>query len=222
MLEKTKVLLIIVSLALGTVSCTQAEAIKSKAESPHASAQPSSATATSSNTTKPGYGLNPGDLNKIDKLLLQVNRANQGDKDLAAKLLKQGKEEMEKDRKEGLHGGRSGLAKAFCGSATSYPTVEALIGCAEAMSLEQTNYEAKLGNFKWSSELYQTALLFKDRTNAPLPAADRKKVEANIACLDAFTRSPNPEKPGCELVRVSLLDPDLPGGKILPSPTGKR
>lgn len=69
MLKKNKVLFIIVSLALCTVSCTKAETIKLKAESPHASA-PSSATATSSNTTKPGIILNVGDLNDIDKLFL--------------------------------------------------------------------------------------------------------------------------------------------------------
>ncbi len=222
MLEKTKVLLIIVSLALCTVvSCTKAETIKSKAESPQASA-PSSANATSSNTTKPGIGLNVGDLNDIEKLLLQVNRANQGDKDLADGLLKQGKNNMEKDRQEGLHGGRSGLSKLFCGSAVSYPTVDALIGCAEATSLEDGNFEAKLKKFKTSSEFYRAALLFSDRTNASLPAAERQKVEETIACLDAFIKEPNLEKPGCELVRISLINPNLPGGRILPSSTGKQ
>lgn len=216
--EKTKVLFIIVLLALFTVSCTQAKTTKPKAEAPQASA-PSAAT---SSATKPGTGLNVGDLNDMNKLLLQVNRANQGDKDLAADLLEQGKSNMEKDRQEGLHGGRSGLSKSFCGSAVSYPTVDSLTGCAEAISLGDANFEGKLKNFKSSSKLYRTALLFSERTNTPLPAAERQKVEENIACLDAFVKAPKPEKPDCELVRVSLLNPALPGGKILPSPTGKQ
>lgn len=220
MLEKNKVLFIIVPLALFTVSCTKAETIKSKTQSSQASA-PYSAAATSSNTTKPGMGLS-GSFNDIDNLLLQVNRANQGDKYLAAGLLKQGKEIMDKDRQVGLHGGRSGLVKSFCGSVVHYPTVDALTGCAEAISLGQTDFEGKLKNFKGSSRLYRTALLFSERINAPLPAAERQKVEENIACLEAFVKAPNPETPGCELVRVSLLNPNLPGGKILPLPTRKQ
>jgi hypothetical protein len=217
MLDKTKVLFIIVSLTLCIVSCTKAETIKTKAESPQASV-PSSAADTSSNVTKPRIALNDGDLNNIDKLLLQVNRANQTNKDLAAKALEGGRETMEQDRREGLHGGRSGLFKTFCAAALNYPTVDALTGCAEAISLTDGNFEAKVKNFKSSSKLYRTALLFSDRTNAPLPAAERQKIQENIACLDAFVKTPNPGTPGCELIRVSLLNPNLSGGKILPSP----
>jgi hypothetical protein len=115
--------------------------------------------------------------------------------------------------------GRSGLFNTFCAAALYYPTVDALIGCAEAISLDDGNFEAKLKNFKASSESYRIALLFSDRTNAPIPPAERQKIEENIACLDAFVKTPNPETPGCELVRVSLLDPAFPNGKILPSPT---
>lgn len=220
MLEKNKALLMITPIALFTASCNNAGITQPKAEIPQVSV-PSSA-ATSPNTTKPGIGLNGGDLNDIDKLLLQVSQTNQADKDLAGDLLEQGKNNMEKDRQEGLHGGRSGLSKSFCGSAGSYPTVDALTGCAEAISFEQGNFEAKLTRFKVSSDLYRTALLFGERTNAPLSTANRQEIEENIACLDAFVKTPNPEKPGCELVRVSLLDPGLPSGKILPSPTGKQ
>ena len=214
MLEKTKVLFAIISLALYTVSCTKAETTKPKDKPPQV--EPSSI------ATKSQITLNSGDLNNVDKLLIQVNRASQDNKDTAGKLLKQGKSEIEKERQEGLHGGRSGLSKLFCGSAVSYPTIDALMGCAEAVSLGQTNFEGKLKNFKGSSRLYGTALLFSERTNASMPAADRQKVEKNIACLDAFVKEPNPTAPGCELVRVSLLNPNLPGGKILPSPTGKK
>ena len=218
MLEKTKVLFTIVPLTLFTVSCTQAETTKTKAESPQASA-PSAAT---SNATKHRLMLNVGDLTDINKLLLQVNRANQVDKDLVAGGLKSNKNYMEKDWPEGLHGGRSGVTKLFCDSPLYYPTVDGLAGCAKATSLDQGNFEAKLRGFKGSSKLYRTALLFSDRTNAPLPAAERQKIEKNIACLDAFVKTPNPKTPGCELVRVALLDPDLPGGKILPSPPKKQ
>ena len=221
MLEKTKVLLIIVPLALCTVSCTKAETTRSEVESPQASA-PSSTTATSSNTTKPGIILNIGDLTDINKLLLQVNRATQENKNFAAEALEGSKIAIEKERQEGLHGGRSGLTKIVCVSSMHYPTVDGLVGCAEATALEQRNFEGKLRGFEGSSRLYRTALLFSERTNAPLPAAERQKIEENIACLDAFVKSPNPETPGCELVRVSLLDPDLPGGKILPLPTGEQ
>jgi hypothetical protein len=219
MLEKTKVLLIIVPLALCTVSCTKAQTAKPKAESPQTSA-PSSATATSSNVTKPGIILNVGDLNDIDKLLLQVARATQEDKNYAAEALEGSKLAIEQERQEGLHGGRSGLTKIACISPIYYPTVDGVAACAEAVSLEDANFEGKLKNFKSSSEFYRTALLFSKRTNAPLPAAERQKIEENIACLDAFVKTPDPETPGCELVRVSLSNPNLPGGKILPSPIG--
>jgi hypothetical protein len=212
MLKKTKVLFIIAWLALCTVSCTRAETIKSRIESP-----------TSSNATKPKPRtmLDVGYFNDIDKLLLQVNRATQENKDAAAAALEGDKIAMEKERQEGLHGGRSGLTKITCLSPMDYPTVDGLANCAEAISLEQGNFEGKLKNFKGSSRLYRTALLFGERTNASVPDAKRQKIEENIACLDAFVKAPNPEKPGCELVRVSLLDPDLPGGKILPSSTRK-
>jgi hypothetical protein len=230
MLKKTNFLFIIASLTFYIVSCNKVETVDSKTESPQASATPPTVgtspntttpptVGTSPNTTTPGIGLNASDLTDIDKLLLQVNQANQADKDLAANLLEEGKKFMEQDRQEGLHGGRSGLSKSFCGSAVSYPTIDSLIGCAEATSLEQGDFEAKLRGFKTSSELYQTALLFSERTNTPLPTAERSKVEENIACLDTFTKAPEPETPSCELVRVSLLDPQLPGGKILPSST---
>jgi hypothetical protein len=220
MLEKTRVLLMIIPLALYTVSCTRAEKTKPKAESPQA--MPSSSAATSSNVTKPMIMLNVGDLTDIDKLLLQVNRATQENKDAAAAALEGGKRVMEKDRQEGLHGGRSGLIKITCVSPMYYPTFDGLTDCAEAVSIDQSNFEGKLKGFKVSSRLYRTALLFSERTNAPLPAAKRQKIEENIACLDAFVKAPNPKKPGCELVRVSLLNPALPGGKILPSPTKKQ
>jgi hypothetical protein len=218
MLDKTKVLFIIVPLALCTVSCTEAETTKLKAEPP----QLAPSAAISSNAKKPRIILNVGDLYYTDKLLLQVNRANQADKDLAAEGLKSNKNYMEKRWPEGLHGGRSGVTKSLCVSPLYYPTVDGLTYCAEAISLGQTNFEGKLKNFKSSSELYRTALLFSDRTNAPLPAAKRQKIEKNIACLDAFVKAPNPNKPGCEFVRVSLTNPNLPGGRILPSPTRKQ
>jgi hypothetical protein len=215
MIEKKKALFMTILLALHAVSCTKVDDVPQSSTS-------SSAVATSPNTTKPEIILNVGDLNDIDKILLQVNRATQDNKDMADGLLKQGKSSLEKERQEGLHGGRSGLLKLFCGSAVYYPTVDALAGCAEATSLGQGNFEAKLKKFKVSSEFYQALLLFIERTDASLPVAERQKVEKNIACLDAFVKAPNPEMPGCELVRVSLTDPSLPGGKILPSPTNKQ
>lgn len=219
MLDKTKVLCIIVPLALFTVSCTKEETTKSKVESPQTSP---SAGATSSNLKRPRIMLDVGDFTDIDKLLLQANRATQENKDAAAASLEYDKIAMKKERQEGLHGGRSGLTKITCVSPMDYPTIDGLANCAEAISLEQANFEGKLKNFKGSSRLYRTALLFGERTNASVPAAKRQKIEENIACLDAFVKAPNPEKPGCELVRASLLDPDLPGGKILPSPTRKK
>lgn len=219
MLERTKVLFIVVLLALCTVAYTKAKTSKSKAESPQTSA-PSAA--TSSNAPRPRIMLNVGDLTDIDKLLLQVNRATQENKDAAARDLEYVKIAMEKERQEGLHGGRSGLSKITFVSPMYYPTVDGLTNCAEAVSLEQANFEGKLKKFKGSSKLYRTALLLSERTNTPLPAAKRQKIEENIACLDAFIKAPNPETPSCELVRVALLNPNLPGGKILPSPSGEQ
>jgi hypothetical protein len=185
---KTKVRLIIVPLALFTVSCTKAETTKPKAEVPQA--MPLSSAAISSNATKSRIMLNVGDLTDIDKLLLQSNRATQENKDAAAAALEDGKRVMEKERQEGLHGGRSGLTKITCVSPVYYPTVDGLTDCAKSIPLEQGNFEGKLKGFKVSAKLYRTALLFSERTNAPLPAAKRQKIEENIACLDAFVKAP--------------------------------
>jgi hypothetical protein len=144
------------------------------------------------------------DLVNIDKLLLQVNRANQTTKKLASGLLEDGKRLAKQDRKEGLHGQRSGLPKLFCGSAVSYPTVDALTGCAESLVIHDGGFDVKVGNMRLASDIYRATLEFGDRTNKPISGAERQKILDNIKCLDAFVKTPDPKSPGCELIRISL------------------
>lgn len=144
------------------------------------------------------------DLVNIDKLLLQVNRANQTTQKLSSGLLEDGKRLAKQDKKEGLHGQRSGLPKLFCGSAIGYPTVDALTGCAESLVIHDGGFDVKVGNMKLASNIYRATLEFGDRTNNPISGAERQKILDNIKCLDAFVKSPNPNSPGCELIRVSL------------------
>jgi hypothetical protein len=148
--------------------------------------------------------LNSEDLSNIDKLILQLNRADQENKKLSAGLLENGKKLSEQDRKEGLHGQRDGLSKLFCGSAVGYPTVDALTGCAESIVLENSSFDVRVKRMKDASDIYRATLEFADRTNKPISGAERQKILDNIKCLDAFVKTPDPKSPGCELIRISL------------------
>jgi hypothetical protein len=138
---------------------------------------------------------------------LQLDRADQRNRDLASGLLDDAKRVAEQDRKEGLHGERSGLSKLFCGSAVEYPTVEALIGCAKSLALEDASFDVKVKRSQNASDIYQTTLEFSKRTKNSISGAERQKIENNIKCLDAFVKSPNPNSPGCELIKISLKKP---------------
>jgi len=148
--------------------------------------------------------LNPGDLSNIDKLLLQANRANKKNKKHSLSLLETGNSLAEKDRKEGLHGQRDGLSKMFCAAAINYPTVDALSGCAESIVLGDSSFDAKVKGMKTASDIYRATLKFAERTSNPLPEGERQRILDNIKCLDDFVRVPNPNSPGCELVKISL------------------
>lgn len=165
-----------------------------------------------SSVTSSGQGtssrpLEVSDLTDIEKLLLQAEQANQEAKDLAADLLGDGKEMEEQDKNDGLHGGRSGLSRLFCASATSYPTFEALEGCAEALVLEDGGFDVKVGRFDEASKIYQTALVFSERTDSAITPEKRRQIEENVTCLNVFVQSPDRTSPGCELIEVSLLKP---------------
>jgi hypothetical protein len=162
---------------------------------------------TPSNVKRQPIALNGGDESNIDKLLLQLNRADRENKKLAAGLLKDAKRVYEEDKRKGLHGGRSGLSKLFCGSVVNYPTIDALVGCAESLALEDASFDVKLKRFKNASNIYRATLEFSERTKKTISVTERQKIEANIRCLDTFARSPNRNSPICELIRISLKKP---------------
>jgi len=157
------------------------------------------------------------ELANIDKLLLQVNRADRKNKKLSSGLLGVGKRLTEQDRKEGLHGERSGLSKMFCGSAVGYPTIEALLGCAEALVLEDAGFDVKVRRMKIASDIYRATLKFAERTNNPLPEVEQQRILDNIKCLDDFVKAPDPNSPSCELVKISLTKAP---GIVKPNKTG--
>jgi len=148
--------------------------------------------------------LNDSDLSNVDKLLLQVNRAGQQNKKISSGLLETGIRLTEEDRKQGLHGERDGLAKMFCGSAVGYPTVQALIGCAESLVIADASFDVKVKRMKDASKIYRATLEFAKRTNYSLPATERQRILDNIKCLDNFVQAPNPNAPSCELIKISL------------------
>jgi hypothetical protein len=200
-------LLIVLSLI---ASCAKSETLNPTVES----SRPNSSSPGQPSSVKPLSPLSDGHLKDIERLLLQVAQADQSSKDMAAGLLEDGEIEAEKDRQEGLHGGRNGLSKMFCASAMYYPTVDALIGCAEAISLEESGgLEGKVRSFEEATKIYQVALVFSDRTNTPISLTERQQIEENIACLDAFVKAPNPKTPGCKLVEISLTNPNFPSAQ---------
>jgi hypothetical protein len=190
---------LIITLFSLTTSCTEGQISDNTI--------PQSPSSNPPNLKKQLVSLNGGDESNIDKLLLQVNRANPENKKLASDLLEDGKKVSAKHKEESLHGGRSGLSKLFCGSVVNYPTVEALIGCAESLSLADADFDVKVKRFKSASKIYSTALEFSKRIKSPLSPAERQKIEGNIKCLDTFVKKPNPKSPGCELIRLSLKKP---------------
>ena len=194
--SKPSFLLVLVSL---TTSCAEGQISNNTVSQ--------SPISKSSNVKKQPISLNGGDESNIDKLLFQVNRADQENKKIAVGLLESGKKVAEKNKQEGLHGGRSGLIKLFCGSVVDYPTVEALTGCAESLALDDAGFDVKLKRFKSASNIYRTTLEFSERVKSPILPAERQKIESNIKCLDAFVKTPNPKSPGCELIRISLKKP---------------
>jgi hypothetical protein len=197
--EKIKIPFLIITLVSLTTSCTEGQVSNNTI--------PQSPSSKPPNLKKQLVSLNGGDESNIDKLLLQVNRANPENKKLASGLLEDGKKVSEKHKQEGLHGGRSGLSKLFCGSVVNYPTVEALIGCADSLVLADAGFDVKVKRFKSASEIYSTTLKFSERVKSPISPAERKKIEANIKCLDAFVKTSNPKSPGCELIRISFKKP---------------
>jgi hypothetical protein len=157
------------------------------------------------------------DLVNIDKLLLQVNRAPHKNKEFALGLLEDGIRLTEQDIKEGLHGQRSGLSKLFCAGAIIYPTVDLLTGCAESIVLGDSGFDVKLKKMKTASEIYRATLEFAERTNSPLPPAERQRILNNIMCLESFVKSQKPNSLSCELVKISLSKAP---GIVKPNRTG--
>lgn len=183
-----------------------------KAASTSSENQPSTGSQVNSSESEPlGPALNGGDLSNIDKLLMQIERAGEGNKELASGDLEYGKKAATRAKKEGIesdfvvfHSGWSVALKLYCSSANSFPTTEALLGCAESMVMADASFDTKLRRFKKASNIYRTILKFSEQTNSPLSPTERQLVEENIQCLDSFLKTPNPKSPGCPLVSDSL------------------
>lgn len=193
---------LLIVLALFMVSCSMSQSPESVVEQDQiqVSVSPSLVPTT---VSQPLF-LDDGDLSNAEKLVIQVNRATQANKDAASALLQKGQEVAEEDARNGILGGSSGRSKMFCGSAIEYPTIEALMGCAESTALSGSSLEDKISNFRASLGIYRATLEFSKLTNSSISKVDRQEIEDNLNCLDTFVKSPNIASPGCELVKNSL------------------
>ncbi|MEM9088212.1 MAG: hypothetical protein AAGC93_05650 [Cyanobacteria bacterium P01_F01_bin.53] len=144
------------------------------------------------------------DLGNLQQLLIQRNRAIAPQKKLALSLLEDGTRLAEQGKQQGLNNQRSGLSKVFCSSAMEYPTVEALIGCAESIALANVSFDRRLQSFGEASAIYRIIPAFGNAIQEPLSIQKQENIDAKIACLDAFVWQPDLEQPGCQLVREAL------------------
>lgn len=144
------------------------------------------------------------DLGNVQQLLIQRERVIAPQKKLALELLEDGKTLKEKGQQQGLNNQRSGLSKIFCSSAVEYPTVDALIGCAESIALANVNFDQRLQSFGEASAIYRIIPAFGNAIQEPLSIQKQENIEAKVACLDAFVWQPDLEQPGCQLVRQAL------------------
>lgn len=126
--------------------------------------------------------LNVGDLQSVDKLLMQRDRATEAHKKDAAAGLKASREMATEDKKAraaGLPVDPTGLVKMHCPAAMAYPTSEALIACAEAFLLGDIDSESRANRFRETVNIYQTTLEFSKAVSEPLTAEQRQAVETN-------------------------------------------
>lgn len=197
-----RALLMLTGLAVLVVSCAEPKASNINATEPES--PNSSIPNSSSNPPEQSITLSRNDLSNVDKLLLRKKQANQSSQELALGLLDSAKKLASSDEQQGLDGGRSGLAKSFCGSAIEYPTIEALAGCAESIALEDASFDVKVDRFQEASDVYRATLEFSKETSTPISEPERQAIEENMQCLDTFVKSPSPDSPECELVKNSL------------------
>jgi hypothetical protein len=144
------------------------------------------------------------DLN-IEELLKQIRFAGSAEEEFAKASLESAKKS----------GGRDwGKAAKFYGESAMFkPSTENLIGYAESSVMtgriggdKKNSLAAKLQDFQRAIKTYRVAILFGKRTNQPLAVNVRQKVDANITCLQAFLKNPDPNSPVCKLVSEALRE----------------
>ncbi len=148
-------------------------------------------------------------INDINELLKQLERVDSVEDKAAAKILTAANKGVKIAEEEGPeaaaeHTSWAMAAKDYSESIAIKPTTEALMGYAKAYAMSGRTLSSKLENFKKTIEIYLITLELGKRTQKPLSLEQQKQVEANITCLEAFIKQPQPKVPICQLVRESL------------------
>lgn len=153
--------------------------------------------------------LQPGEDETIDALLMQRERAGTVEKELAEEFMLLARKYESRAERLGKHWG--GAGKAYGEALLCKPTVEALVGSAYVDAMMEVSQptpretlETKLRLMRRAVTRYRLAVDLGDRVGEPMPAEQRKEVEAKIRCLETFVADPDPARPPCPLVEDAL------------------
>lgn len=148
--------------------------------------------------------LKSSDLKNVEQMLLQRDRATATQKNLALEFVEDGQRLAAEATATGLHNERSGLSKLFCDSAIEYPTVDGLMGCAEALVLAEVELDIRVKQFGKAANIYRAIPAFARAIDEPLSTPVTQTIEANIACLERFIWSLDAEVADCQLITKAL------------------
>lgn len=159
---------------------------------------------TQSEQLLPPPVLKSSDLKSVEQMLLQRDRATPPQKKIALEFIADGTRLAAEATAQGLHNERSGLSKLFCDSAIEYPTVEGLMGCAEAIALAEVGLDIRVKQFGKAANIYRTVPAFASAIGEPLSSQETKTVEENIVCLERFIWSLETEAKDCQIITNAL------------------
>lgn len=145
-----------------------------------------------------------GDLLNVDGLLQQLDKADTNLEYHSKRLLKVASE-AQADSDWGA------AAKGFGESALFMPSNEALLGYALATIMTnvytldpEETLKTKLRNFQKAIKIYQVTTQFSQRASKPLSHQQIQLIQTNVACLESFLQSPDPNAKTCKLVTDAL------------------
>ena len=152
----------------------------------------------------PLTGLNFGDLQFLDKLLMQRDRSTEAHKERADEFLQFSLEMAAEDRASDYEKGYEGIGKVHCPAAMMSPTNETLIICAESELISDLQSVSRVNRFRYSARVYQSVLAFSDIVNEPLTPQQQEAADVNSSCLESFLANAVTPSPTCELIFTTL------------------